>query len=467
MDAPDTADQEATTAPARRSGVRELLLCAVLFVLAWAALSAFAVKEHPDHTDEPEWVAISILHWRQLVLGEPPAGAELDPPETAGESRWKRGVQRTVFGYMNPCLPKLMWGGVLHAAGYGEASPLVFELFRRDQPQAGLEARAATEPAMPTARRVVQALAALCAVLLFLVGRELARGWIGWLIAASAMALFLASPLVLHTATYIRTDFFMLPFALGSLLLALRTREALAGLRGARLQALAGIALGLTCGLAVSSKLNGALVGFCIALWIAILVLARRASGPAPIRGALTALVLAGLVTCLVFYALNPRLWGEPLAGVQDILARWDRQLVVQSERAARMGVDPAEGLDEAATGFVQRLVKFDPWRSLTGLPGGPWLLASGLLLLAVRALRPRRSARGGEERRVAAMVLVFVLVFLLGIGLALPLHWGRFSLPTAPATALMQALCLAWLAQSSAGALARRRERMRCDAVR
>ena len=47
----------------------------------------------------------------QLVRGAPPAGADLRPRPELGP--WEQGFQHTTFGYMNPCLPKLLWGGLL------------------------------------------------------------------------------------------------------------------------------------------------------------------------------------------------------------------------------------------------------------------------------------------------------------------------------------------------------------------
>ncbi len=441
---------------------RELLAAVLASAAAWLSLDAFATREHRDRTDEPEWIAISILHWRQLVLGEPPAGAELDPPGERDANPWKQGVQHTVFGYMNPCLPKVVLGGVLHAAGFRQASPLAFEIFQRQDPQAGEQARAELEPARPLARGVVHALATMCVVLLLFCGRELFPGWAGWLAGVLAGALFVASPVVLNTAIYVRTDFFMLPFVLAALLVALRAREALAGRRGARAMQLAGLALGLLCGLAVSSKLNGTLICLCVAVWVPLLWWrTRRESGVGALPGPVATLLLAALAAALVFYALNPRLWGDPLGGASDILARWDRQIGVQQERAERMGIEVAHSLPERVALFADRtLSRDDPFRSSTGLPGGVLLLAGGLAVLAWRSGGRRAAGAGRPARDGAAIALVFVLVFLAGTALWLPLDWERFFLPAAPCLALLEAACLSGLA----GWLAQRTRRARAE---
>jgi hypothetical protein len=449
--------------PSRRArrALLELALAAVLLAGAWVVLGAVATWQHPDRTDEPEWVAISILHTDQLVHATAPAGAELDPPEWREGNAWRRGVQRTMFGYPNPCLPKLVWGGLLHAAGFDQASPLVFDVFERADPAAGARAQRALDPALPLARRVVLALACLSAVLVFFAARAALPGGWGWLCAALAYGLWFASPLVRTTATYVRTDFFMLPFVLGALLLALGGGRSLAGERGAGRQALLGLLLGLLCGLAVASKLNGALVCVCVAAWIPLAWWrARGLPGRASWRGPVLALGLAGATSFAVFYALNPRLWGDPLGGVQDILARWERMLgFFQETWSQRTGVAIAQTLPERAALFVDRtLTRDDPWRALTGLPGGGALMLGGLALLAWRALRPGSTYELGASGRSAQTLLGFALVFALGTALWLPIDWARFWLPVAPVVVVLEALCLAWLTRQAWERLLHRR---------
>jgi hypothetical protein len=137
-----------------RRRARELGLALGVFLVALAAIVQVRETRHEGglHSDEPEWIAISILHWRQFVLREPPAGAELDPPEEAWGTPWRRGVQRTTFGYMNPCVPKLVWGAALFAAGHREASPAAFQAFSRGQPQRQREAWQALLPAESRSR---------------------------------------------------------------------------------------------------------------------------------------------------------------------------------------------------------------------------------------------------------------------------------------------------------------------------
>lgn len=408
----------------RRRALREALLAMVLLALALTA--AFLTRERSNEgrlgSDEPEWIAISILHWRQFVLGEAPAGVELDPPAERSGERWKQGVQRTTFGYMNPCLPKLVWGAALHAAGHREASPYSFQIFYKSAPpQRQREAWAQLAPAERTARWTVLALAALSGVLLFYCARELCLGWVGWLAGGAALALWFATPLVQSTSNYIRTDHFMLPACLAGLLVALRApRPTLAW----------GALLGVACGLSVASKLNGGLLCVATALWTGAALLRGRADW----KRALAGLALAAALTVLIFYALNPRLWGAPLEGVRDILARWDTLMTFfQDEHAPRTGVAVARTTGE-------RIALF--WGSLKSNNAALGVLSVALGALGLAVLV--RNAWRRDER--AQTALAFVLVFVAGTIAWLPLDWERFYLTATPALVLLQVAPLALL---------------------
>ncbi len=430
---------------------RNALLALALLGAGWLVLAVArdSSREHRLGSDEPEWIAISVLHWRQLALGEPPAGADLRPSgrETGSTSPWRRGVQNTTFGYMNPCLPKILWGAVLHLAGHTEASPYAFQTFYKDAP--GRRERAWSEllPAMPPARRVVVLLAALSGVLLFFVALEIVPGPAGWVAAGSAWLLWLLSPLVLNTAGTIRTDHFMLPFVLGVLLLVLHRRDELSGRLGTRAALFAAVGVGLLGGLATSSKLNGALA--LIAFALALLLL--RPS----LRVAASALGAAAAVSLVVFFALNPILWSGPLEGTLDILARWDRLMAYfQNEWAPRTGAEVAHTVPERVSLFVRRTLQRDePLGALLGVPLGflPILGGAAALWLQARSKGPFKGT--GERSRAAALTaLVFVGVLLTGTAVWLPLDWPRLFLPAVPAVALLEACLIAALARPFLG---------------
>lgn len=407
-----------------QSRLRQLALALGIFALS--TVLAFATRDRKnDHrlaSDEPEWIAISILHWQQFVEGAPPAGAEIEPG-LRSPNVWAQGVQRTTFGYMNPCLPKLVWGGLLVAAGHDRASPYVFQIFQEDAPERRRAAQAELMPAEPLARRVVLVLSALCATLLFFCARALVGGRAGAIGGAAAIACWFASPLVQATESYLRTDMFMLPLCLAGLLVALQRARATLGW---------GLLLGLCCGLAVSSKLNGGLLCVATALWAGVAVLRE----PTQWKRALVSLLVAAALTLALFYALNPRLWGEPLEGVRDILARWDKLMAYfQDELAPRTGVAVARTLPERLTLFARTFGGGSFFADYIGL--GFALL--GLGWASVRAWGGCRHAR---------TLLVFVAVFVTGTILWLPLDWERFYLTATPAIMLLEAAPLAYAAE-------------------
>lgn len=417
---------------------REIALALALLAVAFAA-SHFTRQRQLETqlgSDEPEWIAISILHWRQLVHGEPPAGAQIETGRERSANAWKQGVQDTTFGYMNPCLPKLVWGATLHARGFDAASPLAFDVFSRDDVAARQRARAELLPAAATARAVVVFFAALCAVLLVLIARAVWPGWRGALAGGAAFVLWFASPLVQSTSSYLRTDYFMLPFCLGALLLALRAREALAGAHGTAAQVRVALALGLLCGLAVSSKLNGTLACFAVGAWT--LWLWSRAPSrtrPSFARGPLLALALAAATSIAVFIALNPSLWSGPVDGVRDVLARWDKLMTYFTDKWG-----PAQGFEvphstwERVELFARKTFARDDALGARLQPlVGALVCVAGFVLL-VRRWRDSR----------AAILLVFTLVLIAGTALWLPLDWERFYLTATPCIVLLESAAIA-----------------------
>ncbi len=435
--------------PARRI---ELLLFVVASILAW-----FALDLRRDRTldgklgsDEPEWIAMSILHWQQFTGDGLAAGADLEvaaqPSDTSSatdpspSSPWSAGVQATTFGYMNPCLPKLLWGALFAFAGFREASPFAFQRFYAKAPARKAPAWDKLRPVEPLARQSVQALAAICAGLIALAARRSVAGNWGWLAAVLSLGLWIASPLVLRTAGVIRTDYFMLPWVLAGLVLALGQSAALAGGAGSGRRLWVYAWLGILGGLATSSKLNGALLLVCAGAWLASAwVVAPQGERLDLARRSLTRLLVCGALAFGVFFVLNPRLWSGPVDGVRDILARWDALITYfQDEWAQRTGVEVARNLPERLSLYARKTLSRD--EPIGALTGSAWIggaaLAVGLVSLSWSALRANQM-----ERTRHGILLVFALVFLLGTALWLPLDWERFYLTGLPALILLESV--------------------------
>lgn len=432
----------------------------VLFVIAHFASDATRFHGFEDGlgSDEPEWIAASILHWRQLARGEAPAGEGVGARRFEDEespNRWKHGYNHTTFGYMNPGLPKLLLGGILVANGHERASHWAFEKYvdlgpRQQAVQRIVAARRELEPAMPVARGVIVALSSLTAVLLFFAARLAFRGRTGWVAGVLAFAAWFAAPLFQVTASYIRTDYFMMPFALGALVLALASTDRLAGRRGRGPMLWTGLALGVLCGLAVASKLNGALTGFAITAWVLVLWAGARKETRIPfLRGPLPTLVVAGATSFAVFFAFNPVLWAEPIAGVGDILARWEKLIGVFQRDLEGTRVEVVHTLPERISLFTRKTLERDePFRALTGLsPAVPLALGFVALCLTSLGRLPRRASTPAVRDR-ARVLLAFAIVFIAGTAIWLPLDWERFFLPALPALILLEVAVVTALAR-------------------
>ena len=432
-----------------------LLLFVGASLLAWFALDARRDRTLDGKlgSDEPEWIAMSILHWQQFTGTGLAAGADLEvaaqPSDTGGAtpdpgsaSPWSAGVQATTFGYMNPCLPKLLWGALFAGAGFRDASPYAFQRFYAKQPARKTVAWDMLRPVEPLARQSVQALAAICAGLMALAARRSVAGNWGWLAAGLSLGLWIASPLVQRTAGVIRTDYFMLPWVLTGLVLALGRTAALAGKAGAGRLLWVCAWLGILGGLATSSKLNGALLLVCAAAWVASAWLAApREERVGFARGPLAALLLCGMLAFGLFFVLNPRLWSGPLEGVRDILARWEALLTYfQDEWAQRTGVEVARNVPERLSLYARKTLERD--EPIGALTGANWLGAAALVVGLVALIWASLRASHVERARLRVL-LVFSAVFVLGTALWLPLDWERFYLTGLPALILLESVGL------------------------
>lgn len=408
-------------------------LTLLLLVAAAAALHLGRNRERDGgfDRDEAEWLTISVAHWQQLV-GEGDPLHRLSGPR-AGDPEgnpWKIGIHQSTFGAMNPSAAKLVLGAVLSGAGHTDWDPRLYPRFSRD-PVVRNQARAVVRPGLELGRRVVLVVSAAIAVLLFWIGRHLA-GAVGGLVA---FGLWLASPLVRDVTNYVRTDLFAMFFALAALLVVLVLAPAVGGRRGVAASFGGALLLGICAGLAVGSKLNGALVAGCVALWIPLLWLAGRRGARLPFSaGPGPALLLAGAVCAGLFVFFNPLLWqspGQAVAEMGEVLERWEADTALhQKNVAARLTVARtlAERVDLALDGTLGR---DEPLHALTGLAWGWVLLAGGLAALLLRLRR---------ERDAVLATLVFLAVTCAGTVAWLPLDWERYFLPFLPCMILLEA---------------------------
>lgn len=419
-----------------------------LWLLVLAVAAPLVPWSHADSTDEVEWTAIAILHWQQLAHGAPPGGLEFEDEARRAAGPWRSGAQRTLFGYPSANLPKLVWGAVLDLAGEREADAIVFDVFEQLDRERGARAERELARAVRIARGVTFAVSALAGALLMLLARELCPGRRGWACAWIALALWLATPAVRASATFVRGDAFLLAATLAALLAALRWRTALRGARGPRALFGASALLGLAAGLAVSAKLNGVLVVPVLAAWLGY----ARPAGARACTGAAAAFTAA---LTLSFLALHPYLWDAPLAALVDTLGRWRwMRDFLREDWALRARLVAPQDFGEGWNLFVQRLcVREDPWRSLCALPLRPLVLPLALLAASWTALRAE-----DERERAGARLLAFTAaVFALGTAAWLPIDWSRYWLSALVAATLLEARLAVALGERLASRLRRR----------
>ena len=187
-------------------------------------------------------------------------------------------------------------------------------------------------------------------------------------------------------------------------------------------------------------------------------------------RGPLHSLIVAGVVSAVLFWALSPQLWSDPIGGMSETLERWSAATQFQQRSLAASQTAVARDLgDKLRLALAGTLGRDEPLRALLGLGGGALLLLGGLALLGLAALGRGSASNaaelpGADERfdertdeRYAARgratcALTWILVTACGTTLWLPIDWPRFFLPYLAPMVLLEALVVADLARRLTG---------------
>ncbi len=283
---------------------------------------------------------------------------------------------------------------------------------------------------------------ALSIAFVFLIGRLYGGRPLAYLVSA----LYALNPVLLLNGRRALLEGALLLFGLLTIYVALviaRRREA-----GTPVGARRWLALTAAGALTLVSKQPGAI--FVAAAYLAILV--PEALRRANILPLVSRLALCGIVTALLYVALSPGLWYDPLARLQDMIdARMD-------ELNAQVGLDPG-----APTTLTQRAVAIftEPFMTpvqhyeiapvappdqiarymnspLSGVQFGTIfgglltvLAAFGLVVSAVPRLRLNPS------RALAAGLYLWLAVNVAAL-MANPLPWQRYYLPLIPVVTLL-----------------------------
>ncbi len=424
----------------QRSGVRSWLGAAALFAfaLAWFVLARDRDLDGQFLIDEAEWIGMGVVSYGLATTGTvPDSGATAQELELGAADPWRSGISESTFGWMNPVYPKLALGAVAHAAGVEQVSRDLYPRFYGVRNETALSGRRAARndllPALFPSRVLIAVLAAGIALALFALARMAGGTWSG----IGAYGLWLASPTAREVAVYVRTDLAPMLFGLAALWWFLIHWRSAIGARDCKHQFASCLILGGLCGLAVGSKLNGALVSFAVPLWF---VHGIRIAGPTTVvalwRG-LLGLCLVGASCAAVFWLSLPALWGSwPWNSLPDLFQRWDASFVFQVRKSGE--AVPRDWYDRIALVAQRALFDQEPLRQATGLWLGLPLAALGLMRLIYQALRAQ-----ALQGRIAGTLLLYLVVVLAGTTAWLPMDRDRFYQPLLPWIVVLEAVAL------------------------
>ena len=253
-------------------------------------------------------------------------------------------------------------------------------------------------------------------VLFFSVLRSLLPS--GWAFAGAL--LFGSNPLVSWFSHLATTDVIANSFAIGAILFAIRACEREGRWTPMLLSSLFACA-------AVSSKLNAGILvpilgaAFLIEAWL------RRAPD------LLVRAAVGAALAVLLFVALNPTLYSDPLGGVLSML-RVGSEFGELRLLSSIVLLDSVSSRIQAA--YQMLLGGFGMLASRFGAPLDPLLLPLGLVLLAWRA----------RSLAAARVVLLWLLAALAAVSLWPPMRFERYYLPAVAPIVAAECLALALL---------------------
>ena len=314
----------------------------------------------------------------------------------------------------------------------------------RDERKLAEQRRVPRPPAdvLWAARVPMVLLGAGTATMLFLVAAELVGGMLGLLAGLIAAAGFVMAPFVQTLIPRAHTEAPFLFFLFLALWLAIRAARAAAPITGGALvdrrSLVLGALSGLAVGLSAGSKLTGVLAlaglgGFAAGAF-GLALLARRPElaahfGPRPIlERAWRWSALGAVVGLLVFLAVNPFLWPDPVGRTRAMLQFRQQEMLGQQTLNEELAVPP--GVVNRLWLVTRRSTFDEPWFGhRQGLPVEAALAAVGAAVLLVRTVGGRRT---GQLVSAEAVVGVWALALVVGSGLNLGIDWDRYYLPTA-----------------------------------
>jgi hypothetical protein len=404
--------------------VVDVLVACALFVVA-ATVLLRAAETVPFHGDESEWIS-NGRYFRFVFL-------ERDLTSQVWRPSWLNRDQ--------PPLGRYVIGGIVWASGTDPENVNRTYAWDRDFETNLRDGRVPGPSILLPVRRTMAVVGALSVVLLFVAGRIVG----GTLAGAVAGLVATSSPLLQSYFVQARTEALLAFFST----LALVVLVALARLfqRRSTLPLVAWW-VGPLLGLALATKLTAAvaIVGACA--YGGAAALARLGRAPRQAGALIGWCIGTGLLATLVWVAVNPFLWPDPVGRTWSMLTQQQSIMVEQGEQFGNP-VDrtlPGRLLLVIQRSFVESSTPaFDYGaprgseplirRTFSELPtvfGISVELALAAIGLAALLRRVATVWWAGERHGAESALLWWLSAYLFGIAANLSLDWPRYYVPTA-----------------------------------
>jgi len=423
----------------RRGLIADLAIGVGLFALALTLLLR-AVETVPFHGDESEWINAG-RYFKFVFLDH-------DVSSSVWRPSWLNRDQ--------PPIGRYIIGGIIWASGNNPSQVNRSYAWEKDYNANLEEGRVPGPKLLLPVRRTMAVLGALSIVLLFVAGRLIG----GTLVGTVAGLCATMSPLLQLYFVQARTEAllaFISTLALVAALLCARRFQSRGTIPAV------GWAVGPLLGLALATKLTAGLglIGVCT-FGLAAGVTRWRSARAEAIR-MLNWTLVTGATASLVWVAVNPFLWPEPVGRTWSML---EQQQSIMLEQGAQFGNPVDVGLLGrvglvVSRSFVENSTPaFDAGRppgseplirrTFSDLPD-PFGVSLELLVAVVGTgalvAEVVRSWLAGERHGPASVLQWWLLAYLLGIAANLSLDWPRYYVPTAFYGTLLIGIGVRWLA--------------------
>lgn len=396
----------------------------LVFVVAIAVL-LHGVEVVPFHGDESEWISTG-RYFTFVFLDHDLTGQVWRPS-------WLNRDQPPVGRYVI--------GGIVWASGTDPNRVNKTYAWEKDYSTNLAEGRVPGDAILLPVRRTMAVVGALSVVLLFVAGR-LVGGTLTGIVAA---LLATSSPLLQTYFVQARTESllaFVSVAALVMLLVVARRCQDTGRIPRAAWW------IGPVLGLALAIKLTAAVAIVAVCAWGVCAGLARLTSARAETVTLAVWAVTVGLLASVVWVAVNPFLWPDPVGRTLSMLQQQQAIMVEQGQQFGNPVEEVLPGrlwllvrrsfVDNSTPAFDYGAPPESPplmRRTFSELPtvGGISvelvLAVLGLTILVVRAAYAwRSSGRFGAE----SALLVWLAAYVFIIGANLSLDWPRYYVPTA-----------------------------------